>query len=362
MATKDETLIPAASAQLARADRVPEAALDLLSRAAISEGSDELTRANCVIALSKLDTPLSAKASLEAMAKINQEKLSEREFTMAKQAFLRSKNSDQLQIYESEAAKLQEKKSAWADAVLLRASENKSFSPGRDAAMSALEEGWKKPERRIQILNAIALSENRAGRERVLEAVNDPDPRVAQAAIQTAKALRIEKQIAKKDAASGPLIEKLSIPDTIAQAVKTKGNVRLGEELFTRQGCVGCHTVTAEQPLRGPFLGNIATIYKRDELATAILIPNKTIAQGFATHHFELKDGTDLEGFVTQEAAEKVIIRNVAAQEIEIPTKDIAKRSRLEKSLMPEGLVANLSVQEFASLLDYLQSLARKDH
>src|SRR5438067_747052 len=47
------------------------------------------------------------------------------------------------------------------------------------------------------------------------------------------------------------------------------------------------------------------------------------IAQGFATHHFELKDGTEVDGFVVQEAADTVTIRNVAAQEIKIKTSEI---------------------------------------
>jgi putative heme-binding domain-containing protein len=177
--------------------------------------------------------------------------------------------------------------------------------------------------------------------------------------MRAAKALRMEKEIERRS--HEPQIATLKVPEVIAAVMKTKGEVKVGEELFTRQGCVACHTVSPDQPLRGPYLGNIATIYKRDELAAAVLTPNKTIAQGFATHHFELKDGTEMDGFVIQEAADKVRIRNVTAQEIEIPTRDIAKRSKLETSLMPEGLAANLSVKEFASLIDYLESLSKKN-
>ena len=95
-------------------------------------------------------------------------------------------------------------------------------------------------------------------------------------------------------------------------------------------------------------------------LAEAILLPNKTIAQGFATHHFELKDGGEVDGFVIQEAADKVTIRNVAAQEIQIKVSDIAKRNKTDLSVMPEGLVANLTLEQFASLLEYLEGLSKK--
>jgi putative heme-binding domain-containing protein len=136
----------------------------------------------------------------------------------------------------------------------------------------------------------------------------------------------------------------------------------LGEELFTRQACNTCHTVSSTEPLRGPFLGNIAATYKREELATAIVLPNKSLAQGFAGYHFVLKDGSEIDGFVVQESASRVTIRNVAAQELAIDVTEIATRAKLEKSLMPEGLAATLTLKELASLLDYLQGLAAENN
>ena len=51
-------------------------------------------------------------------------------------------------------------------------------------------------------------------------------------------------------------------------------------------------------------VGNIAQTYKRPDLAENILDPNKTIAQGFATNVFTLKDGTVNVGFVVCSAAD----------------------------------------------------------
>ena len=76
--------------------------------------------------------------------------------------------------------------------------------------------------------------------------------------------------------------------------------------------------------------------------------------------NFELKDGSEFEGFVTQEAADKITIRTSTAQEVVIKVSDLAKRPKFERSIMPEGLAANLTVKEFAALLDYLQSFSKK--
>jgi putative heme-binding domain-containing protein len=115
-----------------------------------------------------------------------------------------------------------------------------------------------------------------------------------------------------------------------------------------------------DEPQKGPFLGTIAQTYTRGDLAMNILDPGKTIAQGFATEMFTLKDGTAQMGFVTFESADEVKIRNIAAQEFTYKTDDIAKREKLPNSLMPPGLVSGLTLREFASLLDYMESLSKK--
>jgi putative heme-binding domain-containing protein len=152
----------------------------------------------------------------------------------------------------------------------------------------------------------------------------------------------------------------MQVKDVIAQVVKTKGDIALGEQLFTRNTCIACHTTSQDQAQKGPYLGNIAQTYKRPDLAENILDPNKTIAQGFTTNVFTLKNGEVNMGFVVREGADKVTVRNVAAQESTYDVKNIAKRDTLPTSIMPPGLVNNLTVKEFASLLDYLEALVKK--
>jgi hypothetical protein len=40
-----------------------------------------------------------------------------------------------------------------------------------------------------------------------------------------------------------------------------------------------------------------------------------------------------------------------------VPTANIVRRTQLPVSLMPEGLLSGITINEFASLLDYLESL-----
>jgi putative heme-binding domain-containing protein len=128
--------------------------------------------------------------------------------------------------------------------------------------------------------------------------------------------------------------------------------------LFTQQGCVACHTVKPDQTLKGPYFGNIAATYGRPALAEAILEPGKSVAQGFATNVFRMNDGREHMGFVVREAAQLVTFRTVAAQEVTVRRADIKFREVREGvSLMPPGLAAALSIEEFASLIAYLEEL-----
>jgi hypothetical protein len=65
-------------------------------------------------------------------------------------------------------------------------------------------------------------------------------------------------------------------------------------------------------------------------------------------------------GFITLESANEIKMRNIASQEFTYKTSDIAKRDKLPTSMMPPMLMANFTVKEFASLLDYLESLVEK--
>lgn len=176
------------------------------------------------------------------------------------------------------------------------------------------------------------------------------------------KTLRLDPKKVTQATPPDQLVGALPPERVLAEVVKLKGDARRGEQLFTQQGCVACHTTKPEEKQKGPYLGTIAATYKRRELAEAVLEPAKTIAQGFATHVFTLKNEEEHTGFVVREAAASVTFRNLAAQEITLNKADIAKREVKEGvSLMPPGLAANLSVADFASLLRYIEELNEKN-
>ena len=155
-------------------------------------------------------------------------------------------------------------------------------------------------------------------------------------------------------------VGKMSIEDIILAIGDVKGDAKKGETLFTRQGCVACHTTKSDQTPKGPFMGQVGSVLSRDQIAESILKPNASISQGFATVALNTKDKKTMVGFVTAETADALEMRDIAGQVHRFSKNNIAGRKELPISMMPAGLANALSIEEFASLLSYLEGMKGK--
>ncbi|MFO1439184.1 MAG: discoidin domain-containing protein [Verrucomicrobiaceae bacterium] len=368
LAKKDPKVLPELAAQLAGAEEIPAEAVPLLVGLVQSgplspkvEPTDSrresATLSQAIIALSKTDSADGVSATLAALEPLKKLPDSSKDYDAALAAFLNApKLENHHQLIEQIAEKAEWPVSMYANAALLNLANRKTGSPESiQLTQKALDKGWADPKHRKLIIDAISASKHMPSAAKVLAALDDPDAEVKGAAERAAKAMRLQKIEDKT-----PKIMTLKPEEALAAVLKEKGNVALGEQIFTKATCVACHTVKETEAQKGPYLGNIAQTYKRPDLAQNILDPNKTIAQGFASEMITLKDGTSQMGFITLEGANEVKLRNIASQEFTFKTADIQSRQKLPMSMMPPGLMMNFTVKEFASLLDYLESLVKK--
>lgn len=164
-------------------------------------------------------------------------------------------------------------------------------------------------------------------------------------------------KIAKADPNNPDLIANLKTDIASYRANDFKGNPKKGEPLFIRQNCVACHTTANGQVPKGPHLVDIGKRYKKHELIESILNPNAKIAQGFDTYAFITVEGKVISGFITSESATDVNIRQTNGLPLILKKEDIEVRRKSEGSMMPKGLVDNLTPELLADLIAYLQSL-----
>ncbi len=238
--------------------------------------------------------------------------------------------------------------------VLLTVSEShQAAKDSRAAAAKAIEKAWQTPTASASLLRAIGQTKFPQYALQVRSRLKDGDAGVRAAAEYAAGQLHLDQG----GTSSEPLIATLKYEDVVSAVVKTTGDRALGMQLFQRQGCVACHTTSQSQPPKGPFLGDITARYSRPEILESILKPNAKIAQGFATQFFKLKDGNVIQGFIVREGGDDVEVRDVTGVSTTIQKKDIVKRGTLPTSIMAEGLAANLTIHDLASIVAYLDSL-----
>lgn len=224
----------------------------------------------------------------------------------------------------------------------------------RAAAEAAVTAAWKRDDSLVLLIQAVTRLGLTGYAPQLRSLAAHKDPAVSAAARKAIATLRVD------GANAGPLIGQLSPDTAIRETLKLPGDIALGARLFSRQGCINCHTTTPGETLKGPLLAGISARYQRPELLESIIKPSAKIAQGFESNVFTLVNGKMLVGFVVREAASEVEIRDANGTAFVIKKDNIEERRTDKTSVMPEKLVDNLTTRELASVLAYLESIKGK--
>ena len=176
-------------------------------------------------------------------------------------------------------------------------------------------------------------------------------------AIAEKRAMDMPIELPKSDPDNPNQIANLQLDKVLERADANSGDPAKGLALFKQQLCVSCHTTADGQNPKGPHMVDIGKRYKKNELLESVLKPSAKIAQGFDTYAFITVEGKQVSGFVTSESADSVQVRQADGVSVKIMTEDIEVRRKLEGSMMPKGLVNNLTPEQLADLIAYLQSL-----
>jgi putative heme-binding domain-containing protein len=358
LATEDRQYADRTLEILATTEGVPENAMEFLEPLTHRTQLGIDSRQHLVASLGKIPA---AEAILGAIRVVGEtwrdEKFETGDKERLTEIFLKSPN---LPFQEQWLEEFAEERSdpAWLSAAALLQVAGNSDAPEafRQGAQRWIDQHWNDAEEgKLVLLEAIAETRNRAMAPRVLEALSDPNGDIqslAQAAADRLGVRRIPDET--------PKAKEIGLEEFANRAMGMQGDATLGELVFMKSNCAACHTVDTRQQPKGPYLGNIAKTYPRDELARNIAFPNRTIAQGFKTETFLTDESQVLTGFVVREAADQVAIRDSQGKEHQLDVASIVERKALPVSSMPEGLLDSMSVLEFASLLDYLHALAQK--
>ncbi len=271
-----------------------------------------------------------------------------------------------LEVRRAAVKSLAELKSTNAVPLLLQAHADEALRPDAFAALV------RTPDvRALDIYLEALASKNPAQRNTAHLAIRDRSNDLlklieAKADALPAQALTELRQIyaGNKTAESGPLfarqIKQHSIEEFLDAATRLAGDPARGQKLFAEPGgvnCAACHRVNGLGAEVGPDLSGVGTQFDRRALAESILYPSKTVREGYQQIIIEMQDGEEYSGVIKGEAADLLTLRDSAGREHKLPRSQVKTRRHSVLSLMPEGLHAALTLEEFADLISYLASL-----
>ena len=121
-----------------------------------------------------------------------------------------------------------------------------------------------------------------------------------------------------------------------------------------RLTCHTCHQIDGKGQAVGPDLSAIGKQRTREHILESLLEPSKLVEPAFQMHLVRTADGQSLSGLLVKRDATGVTLRDAQNKLTTVGKDDVEKLSVAAESLMPAGLLADLTAQEVADLLAYL--------
>jgi putative membrane-bound dehydrogenase-like protein len=143
--------------------------------------------------------------------------------------------------------------------------------------------------------------------------------------------------------------------DRLAAVVRAGSGIpKPGKQIFDQQ-CSRCHALFGKGGKVGPDL----TTYRRDDLETMLLNivdPSAEVREGYSTHVVSTTDGRVLSGIMIEQDKNAVILRDSEGRGVALARADIDAMRTSARSMMPDGLLRELSDQQVRDLFAYLRS------
>ena len=135
------------------------------------------------------------------------------------------------------------------------------------------------------------------------------------------------------------------------------GNALRGRAVFLNKAkstCMNCHRLEGVGGQVGPDLTKLYQNVTLEKLVESILEPSKEIKEGFETYTIKTTGGQILTGIKVSADGNMVVLRDTTGKSIVVAAGNITKMAASKQSLMPDGVAALLSQDEFIDLLAFL--------
>jgi len=171
-------------------------------------------------------------------------------------------------------------------------------------------------------------------------------------------------ELLRQAVGTGSLTAELSAEslEKLIAEIEAKGDPHRGEEVFRRKdlACQSCHAIAGGGPSVGPDLEGLGVSSPMDYLVHSVLDPNKAIREGFAAVTVLTESGNLYTGILKSKSDAEVVILDASTRNLRrIAAADIDEMAN-SPSIMPKGLVDNMTRSEFLDLVRFIRELGRQ--
>ena len=212
-------------------------------------------------------------------------------------------------------------------------------APVKDAVLNVLMESVPRIELLLSGIETGTIQPSAIGWDRTVRLMRD-----------TNGALKVKA----RELLSEPPGVREDIVQEYMASLDLEGSIEEGKKVYETV-CSMCHQVagTGGTPF-GPDLGTVRH-WSPDALVASILIPQKTITDGYGLWSLELHDGMSYTGLIAAESPSEIELRQLGQPDQAIPRSAIKSLTSMNVSAMPNGLEAQLTKQQMADLIAYLR-------
>ena len=135
-----------------------------------------------------------------------------------------------------------------------------------------------------------------------------------------------------------------------------RGSAERGKGVFLRAKCANCHVFGSIGSGGGPDLSTVVSRFRRKEILESIMYPSKVISDQYTELNIDLKNGEMISGLVAGESDQTLTLINAAGERIDVAKSEIAGRRPSEISIMPEGLLGTMNLNDLVNLILFLEA------
>jgi putative heme-binding domain-containing protein len=143
--------------------------------------------------------------------------------------------------------------------------------------------------------------------------------------------------------------------DELVDSLKD-GDVRRGQAVFQKAGCVQCHAMGYLGGNLGPDLTHIGKIRVERDLLESIVYPSASFVRSYEPMSVTTKSGDQFNGILRKDAPDEVVLAVGPDAEQHIARGDISEMRPGTVSLMPQGFEQALAPQDLADLIAFLKA------